>query len=69
MRYAIFLTLALAGCAGVQQGDARQVSIVHMPRDSYANIYAQASRHCGEYGKNAVPQGRFSAQETLFLCR
>lgn len=68
----LMLTLALvaiSACAGIEQGDQNQVSIVHLPGEAYRAIFWKAEGHCQQYNKHAVIQRRFSSEETLFLCQ
>lgn len=55
--------------SSVQQGDAEQVSVLHGEAATYKTIFNDAQTHCAKYGKRATVQGRFSPNETLFVCR
>lgn len=63
------VVLSMSACAGIEQGDQNQVSIVHLPGEAYRAIFWKAEGHCQRYGKHAVLQARFSSEETTFRCQ
>jgi hypothetical protein len=63
-----FLLLA-SGCASVQGGSDKSVTIRHGTLTSFPDIQAEADGYCRGYGKTATFRSKFNGNTSIFDCQ